>query len=140
MKIISADFIYTPNGFIENKAVAFTETIKEIADLEVLETKYPDAKIIQTEANSVLFPGFINTHVHLEFSSNKTSLKYGSFMPWLDSVIEHREDLVGACDNSVMMDECESMLRSGITTFGAISSFGNELEVCEKAPQRVVVF
>ncbi len=140
MKIISADFIYTPNGFIENKAVAFTETIKEIADLEVLETKYPDAKIIQTEANSVLFPGFINTHVHLEFSSNKTSLKYGSFMPWLDSVIEHREDLVGACDNSVMMDECESMLRSGITTFGAISSFGNELEVCEKAPQRVVFF
>jgi len=140
MKIISADFIYTPNGFIENQAVAFTETIKEIDNLEVLQVKYPDAEIIQTEANSVLFPGFINTHVHLEFSSNKTSLKYGSFMPWLDSVIEHREDLVGACDNAVMMGECEAMLRSGITTFGAISSFGNELEVCEKTPQRVVFF
>ena len=140
MKIISADFIYTPNGFIANQAVAFTEVIKDIDNLEVLEAKYPDAEIIQTEANSVLFPGFINTHVHLEFSSNKTSLKYGSFMPWLDSVIEHREDLVGACDNKVMMDECETMLRSGITTFGAISSFGNELEVCEKAAQRVVFF
>jgi len=100
MKIISADFIYTPNGFIENQAVAFTETIKEIDELEILQVKYPDAQIIQTEANSVLFPGFINTHVHLEFSSNKTSLKYGSFMPWLDSVIEHREDLVGACNNA----------------------------------------
>ena len=140
MKIISADFIYTPNGFIENQAVAFTETIKEIDKLEVLQVKYPDAQIIQTDANSVLFPGFINTHVHLEFSSNKTSLKYGSFMPWLDSVIEHREDLVGASNNSVMMGECEAMLRSGITTFGAISSFGNELEVCEKTPQRVVFF
>ncbi len=140
MKIISADFIYTPNGFIENQAVAFTETIKEIDNLEVLQVKYPDAEIIQTEANSVLFPGFINTHVHLEFSSNKTSLKYGSFMPWLDSVIEHREDLIGECDNAVMMGECEAMLRSGITTFGAISSFGNELEVCEKTPQRVVFF
>ena len=140
MKIISADFIYTPNGFIENQAVAFTETIKEIDEVEVLQAKYPDAQIIQTDANSVLFPGFINTHVHLEFSSNKTSLKYGSFMPWLDSVIEHREDLVGASNNSVMMGECEAMLRSGITTFGAISSFGNELEVCEKTPQRVVFF
>ncbi len=140
MKIISADFIYTPNGFIENQAVAFTETIKEIDNLEVLQVKYPDAEIIQTEANSVLFPGFINTHVHLEFSSNKTSLKYGSFMPWLDSVIEHREDLIGECDNAVMMGECEAMLRSGITTFGAISSFGNELEVCEKIPQRIVFF
>jgi len=140
MKILVSDYIYTPKGFIPNQAVAFTDTIQEIGTLEVLETKYPDATIIQTEPNSVLFPGFINTHVHLEFSANKTSLKYGSFMPWLDSVIEHREDLVGCCDNSMMMGECEAMLRSGITTFGAISSFGNELEVCGKAPQRVVFF
>ena len=140
MKIIYADFIYTPEGFIANQAVAFTDTIQEVGTLEVLETKYPDASIIKTESNSVLFPGFINTHVHLEFSANKTSLKYGSFMPWLDSVIEHREDLVGSCDNAMMRGECEAMLRSGITTFGAISSFCNELEVCEEAPQRVVFF
>ena len=140
MKIISADFIYTPEGFIENHAIAFTETIKEIDTLEALLAKYPEAETLQTETNSVLFPGFINTHVHLEFSANKTSLKYGSFMPWLDSVIEHREDLVGSCNNDVMMDECEVMLRSGVTTFGAISSFGNELEVCEKTPHRVVFF
>ena len=140
MQILVADYIYTPQGFIANKAVAFTDTIQEIGTLGVLETKYPDAKIITTEPNSILYPGFINTHVHLEFSANKTSLKYGSFMPWLDSVIEHREDLVGSCDNEVMKKECETMLRSGITTFGAISSFGNELEVCEKAPQRVIFF
>jgi len=140
MKILVADYIYTPNGYIQNKAVAFTETIKEIDTLESLVEKYSDAEIIKTEKNSVLYPGFINTHVHLEFSANKTSLKYGSFMPWLNSVIEHREDLVGCCDNEVMMNECEAMMRSGVTTFGAISSFGNELEVCEKTPQRVVFF
>lgn len=140
MNIIVADYIYTTEGFRKDLAVAFTNLIKEIDSLDVLTQKYPDANIIQTEANSILFPGFINTHVHLEFSSNKTSLKYGSFMPWLDSVIEYREDLVGECDNPVMMGACEVMLRSGITTFGAISSFGNELEVCEKTPQRVVFF
>ena len=140
MKIISSDYIYTTNGYLENQAVAFTDTIKDIDTLEVLQSKYPDADVIETEPNSILYPGFINTHVHLEFSANKTSLKYGSFMPWLDSVIEHREDLVGSCDNAVMMEECEAMMRSGITTFGAISSFGNELEVCEKTPQRVVFF
>ena len=140
MKLITADFIYTPNGFIKNQAIAFTDVIKKIDTLDILTVQYPDAEIIQTEVNSIIYPGFINTHVHLEFSANKTSLKYGSFMPWLDSVIEHREDLVGQCDNAVMMGECETMLRSGITTFGAISSFGNELEVCEKTPQRVVFF
>ena len=140
MKILVADYIYTPNGFISNKAVAFTEHIEAIDTLETLKSKYPDAKVIQTEENSILYPGFINTHVHLEFSANKTSLKYGSFMPWLDTVIEHRDDLMGACDNAVMQEQCEEMMRSGITTFGAISSFGNELEVCEKTPQRVVFF
>jgi len=140
MKIIQSDYIYTPQGYQENLAVAFSDTIKEIDTLDTLKNKYPEVEIIETAPNSVLYPGFINTHVHLEFSANKTSLKYGSFMPWLDSVIEHREDLVGACDNTVMKAECETMLRSGITTFGAISSFGNELEVCEETPQRVVFF
>lgn len=140
MKIINADFLYTPNGYVQNQAVAFTETIKDIGTLEELIERYPDAKIIQTEPNSILYPGFINTHVHLEFSANKTSLAYGDFKPWLDSVIDHRDDLMEACDNEIMMQECKNMLRSGITTFGAISSFGNELEVCEKTPQRVVFF
>ncbi|HEY9128743.1 MAG TPA: metal-dependent hydrolase, partial [Sulfurovum sp.] len=88
MKIISADFIYTPEGYIQNHAVAFTETIKDIASLEELTQRYPDAQIIHTQPNSILYPGFINTHVHLAFSANKTSLTYGSFKPWLDSVIE----------------------------------------------------
>ena len=140
MKIINADFLYTPNGYIQNQAIAFTDTIKNIGTLENLIQKYPEAKIIQTEANSILYPGFINTHVHLEFSANKTSLAYGSFKPWLDSVIEHRDALMEACNNDMMMHECEKMMHSGITTFGAISSFGNELEVCEKTPQRVVFF
>ena len=140
MKILVADFIYTPKGYLSNFAIAFTDKIQAIDSLEDLRKQYPDAEVIETEPHSVIYPGFINTHVHLEFSANKTSLKYGSFMPWLDTVIEHREDLVGCCDNAMMMDECQTMLHSGTTTFGAISSFGNELEICEKAPQRVVLF
>jgi cytosine/adenosine deaminase-related metal-dependent hydrolase len=140
MKILIADYIYTPKGFIYGKAIAFTKTIEDIDTPEILQKKYADAEVIETEANSVIYPGFINTHVHLEFSANKTSLKYGSFMPWLDTVIEHRDELMGECNNEVMQKECDTMLHSGITTFGAISSFGNELEVCEKTPQRVVFF
>ncbi|GIT97448.1 metal-dependent hydrolase [Sulfurovum sp. TSL1] len=140
MKIINADFLYTPHGYVQNQAVAFTEIIKDIGPLEELTQRYPDAEVIRTEPHSILYPGFINTHVHLEFSANKTSLLYGAFKPWLDSVIEHREELMGACNNAIMLHECQNMLRSGITAFGAISSFGNELEVCEKTPQRVVFF
>ncbi|RRS30050.1 MAG: chlorohydrolase [Epsilonproteobacteria bacterium (ex Lamellibrachia satsuma)] len=140
MKILVADYIYTPEGFVEYQAVAFDEHIKAVDSLENLLQIYPEAQIIRTEPHSVIYPGFINTHVHLEFSANRTSLQYGSFMPWLDSVIANRDELMQNCDNKMMQEECDNMLRSGITAFGAISSFGTELEVCEKTPQRVVFF
>jgi cytosine/adenosine deaminase-related metal-dependent hydrolase len=140
MKIIIADYLYINGKFIENLAIAFRSHIEAIDLPEILLEKYPDAELIRAKPYTVLYPGFINTHVHLEFSANKTSLKYGSFMPWLDSVIEHRDDLMKDCDNEMMRRECNEMLRSGITTFGAISSFGTELQICEETPQRVVFF
>ena len=140
MKIINPNHIYIDNHFEENLAVAFSDKIEAIDSLENLQVKYPDAEIDHGGKNSVLYPGFINTHVHLEFSANKTTLQYGGFMPWLDSVIENREELVGKCDNAVMKKACEEMMASGITTFGAISSFGTELEICMETPQKVLFF
>ncbi|CAA6819422.1 MAG: BOX elements [uncultured Sulfurovum sp.] len=140
MKIINPTYIYLDNTFQENLAVAFNAEIQAIDTLENLQTQYPEASVEDQAENSVLYPGFINTHVHLEFSKNRTTLEYGSFMPWLDSVIKNREDLVSECDNEVMMEACKQMLNSGVTTFGAISSFGTELEVCTKTPQKVLFF
>ncbi len=140
MTIINPNYIYINGKFQENLAVAFDKKIKAIDTIENLQKNYPQATVEETKENSVLYPGFINTHVHLEFSANKTTLQYGSFMPWLDSVIKNREKLMGACDNEMMMQECQNMMKSGITTFGAISSFGLELEVCTKTPQKVIFF
>ena len=140
MTIINPSYIYINNSFYDNLAVAFTDTIVAIDTFQNLTEQYPTANVHQGEENSVLYPGFINTHVHLEFSANKTTLQYGEFMPWLNSVIENREELVGQCDNGVMQKACEEMMNSGITTFGAISSFGTELEVCMNSPQKVLFF
>jgi len=140
MHIITAPYIYTPKGFQKDLAIAFEDSIEKIDTLEALTHAYPHAVVESMPPSSILYPGFINSHVHLEFSANQTSLEYGEFMPWLHSVIEHREALMEQCDNSMMHKACETMMRSGVTSFGAISSFGNELEVCEKTPQRVVFF
>lgn len=140
MKILVADYTYTPDGFVKHQAIAFDEYIKDVDSLEGLLQVYPDAEIIKAKANTVIYPGFINTHVHLEFSANKTSLKYGEFMLWLNSVIENRDELMQVCDDDMMQKECKNMLRSGITSFGAISSFGADLEACQRAEQRVVFY
>ena len=140
MKIIHPNYTYIDGKYKKDIAIAFNKDIEAIDSLETLQKKYPEAKLIETKKNSVLYPGFINTHVHLEFSANKTTLQYGEFMPWLDSVIENREELISQCDNSMMKEACNEMMASGVTTFGAISSFGTELEVCIKTPQKVLFF
>ncbi len=143
MTIISADYLLVCDEVftvLEKCAVCFEEEIKEVASLEVLISKYPDAKVIECEPYSVLMPGLINPHVHLEFSANKTTLQYGEFIAWLNSVIEHRDALSQKCDEACMDKVLDEMLQSGTTTIGAISSFGVDLNSCVKTPMNVVYF
>lgn len=143
MTIISADYILVCNKefeIVRNSAICFEKEIKDIATLEVLTTKYPDAKVIECEPNSVLMPGLINPHVHLEFSANKTTLQYGDFIVWLHSVIEHRDELSSHCEENCIDEALEQMLKSGTTTIGAVSSFGVDMPSCVKSPINVVYF
>lgn len=140
MQIITPDYILTPDMLLYGMSVAFDKTIKKIAPLEELKKEFKDADVIELKKNSLLMPGLINAHVHIEFSANKTQLSYGDFIPWLYSVIENRDELINGCDDTCMAKAIDSMLESGITTFGAISSHGMDLNVCAKAPQNVVFF
>lgn len=143
MKIISADYILTCNDkfeILQNSAICFEKTILDIDKFENLTQKYPEAEVIELPKNSVIMPGLINPHVHLEFSSNQSSLKYGDFITWLNSVIQKRDDLLCTCNDETINKQLKIMQKSGTTTFGAISSFGNDFEACYKTPQRVVFF
>ena len=140
MQIISPNYILTPDELISDMSIAFESTIKKIAPIEELKKEFPDAKITTLKKNSLLMPGLINAHVHVEFSANKTELSYGDFMNWLYSVIENREDLINGCDKECMSKAIDAMLESGITTFGAISSHSMDLEACANAKQNVVFF
>ena len=143
VKILEADFVLTCNNdfeIIQKGAVAFEETIIDVGESEQLKIKYPNATHIHTPPHSVIMPGLINAHVHLEFSANATMLHYGDFIPWLQSVIKHREYLAQMATTALISEKLQTMLRSGTTALGAISSFGADLEACAQAPQRVVFF
>ncbi|WP_345979387.1 metal-dependent hydrolase [Sulfurimonas sp. HSL3-2] len=140
MKIINPNYIYTAEKLLENQAVAFDNKIEKIAPLTELQELYKDAEIIELGKNSLLMPGLINAHVHLEFSANKETLEYGDFLKWLYSVITNREELINSCDSACMKKAVDMMLESGITTYGAISSHGMDLDVAASSPQNVVFF
>ena len=140
MKILAADYVYIDAEYRKDFAVVFGDRIIEAAPYTEIIEKYRDAELLEQTENSVLYPGFINTHTHLEFTANRTSLEYGSFLPWLYSVIADRGHLTEQCNTETMLEACNEMLKSGITAFGAISSMGLDLEACKAAPQRVIYF
>ena len=98
MQIITPHYIYFQDKVSTNLSVAFEEEIVAIAHYSELIERYPDAKVTTLRENSLLMPGLINAHVHIEFSANKTELSYGDFIHWLYSVIENREELINGCD------------------------------------------
>ncbi|MDQ7045372.1 MAG: metal-dependent hydrolase [Sulfurimonas sp.] len=140
MQIITPHYILMSDRVSTNLSIAFDKKIEKIAPFDDLIESYPDAKVTTLRENSLIMPGLINAHVHLEFSANKTHLSYGDFISWLYSVIENRENLMEGCNTSVMGKAIDSMLDSGITTFGAISSHGIDLDACTDAKQNVVFF
>lgn len=143
MKIISANWVVTcdeNNSIIENGAVVFDDKIIEVDSLSNIEKKYPQIEIIKLEKNSVLMPGLINSHVHLEFSSNTTTLKYGNFISWLNSVIKSRDDLINKADKKLISTKLDRMKKTGTTTIGAISSYSFDLEACVQSPINTVFY
>jgi len=141
LKLIKADFILTCDdefSIIRNGGIAFDKTIKAVG--VDLDTKYEYEEIIQTPKNTVLLPGLINIHTHLEFGKNKTTLAYGGFLKWLYSVIDKRDEIVQNCKGECYDDMFNQMIKSGITSFGVISSFGKDYQEYQKTKQKVVYF
>ena len=139
-KIIVAPYIYTNGKILSKKAILFDKKIEKIDTLAKLKKENKDAKVIRLKESSVLMPGLINAHVHLEFSSNKTTLNYGNFINWLYSVIEHREELMDECKSECITKAIDDMISSGITTIGAISSNGIDLEAVKNSDMNVIYF
>ena len=143
MKLMYANWLLTCDEdfkIIENGAIAFDEKILDIGTYDEFQVKYKNEKIEYLGQNSVIMPGLINTHVHLEFSANKTTLKYGNFVQWLFSVMQHREDLIEKATKKLIDSELKNMLANGTTTIGAISSYGFDMESCVESPLNVMYF
>ncbi len=143
MNILSASWIITCDAnstIIKNGAIVYDEKIIDIGYLEDIKNKYPNEEIENLGENSVLMPGLINSHIHLEFSSNSTTLKYGNFMIWLNSVIASRDKLIEKSTSKLISQKLNKMLKTGTTTIGAISSYGLDMEACLKTPINTVFF
>jgi cytosine/adenosine deaminase-related metal-dependent hydrolase len=141
MKFIKANYIITmdkQNPLIENGIIVFDKYIIDIGTSKQILSKYKNiGSIIEAD---IIIPGLVNSHVHMEFSANTTSLCYGDFQDWLNSVIINREDIIGKLDNKLLQKTISSMIQTGTTSIGAISSYGFDLDELAKSSLNVVYF
>ncbi|RXJ66972.1 chlorohydrolase [Halarcobacter ebronensis] len=143
MKALKASWVLTcdeNSTIIKDGAIVYDKKIIDVATYEFIKEKYPSLEIQDLGENSVLMPGLINSHIHLEFSSNTTTLKYGNFLTWLNSVITSREKLVEKATKSLIKEKLDFIKRSGTTTIGAISSYAFDLDSCFESDLNVVYF
>ncbi len=133
---LKADYVITmneKNDILLNAEVLFSDKIIDIG------YNLPGDSLYLGK-NSVIMPALINTHTHLEFSKNKTSLNYGDFITWLNSVIDTREELFIECKGECYKNAIEEMKKSGVCAFGEISSSGEDLKYLKHSPLKVVYF
>lgn len=89
--------------------------------------------------DSVIIPGFVNAHIHFEFGNNRSSFEFGSFPRWLTSVMKKRNEVLSSIQACIETSIIEQ-LRSGVSSVGAISSYGYDLEILANSPLRTVYF
>lgn len=142
MRILRAKWVLACDEnfkILKEGAIVFDKKIIEVCAFASAARKYPQAEILDFSGD-IAMPAFINPHVHLEFSANKGTLRYGDFLDWLGSVIASRQELDAAARGRLILEQIAAMMRSGVGTIGEISSFGGEAEACAKSGIRTVFF
>ncbi len=142
MRILRAKWVLVCDEnfkILKDGAIVFGEKIIEVCSFASAARKYPQAEILDFSGD-IAMPAFINPHVHLEFSANKGTLRYGDFLEWLGSVIASRQELDAAARGRLITEQIAAMMRSGVGTIGEISSFGSEAEACAQSGIRTVFF
>lgn len=108
-------------------------------EIEAAHTHLPKIR----KPNSVILPGFVNAHTHLELSWTRGKIRgFEDFTGWLERLVTLK---AGEVDQDLVEDSMRMGLRdvieSGVTTVGEISSlnFGGR-QVLKDSGMRVIAF
>ena len=141
-KALKARFIlFGGKGPLHNHSVIINkERIEKIIpSSEVDKSSY---KVINLE-DSVLMPGFVNAHIHLELNWIRKGLtSFNSFPSWLEQIINlKRENNNREVITQSVQTSLKETINSGVTTIGQISSYsGLDFEEIVKSKIRAVYF
>lgn len=128
---------------LSNGGIAFEsgkDSILRVGDYEELCAEFKNAKKTFLP-NGILLPALINAHIHFEFGGVLAEFCYGDFGAWLDSLMANRDDVLQNDEfQSLITQGINEQIQAGVGSVGAISSYGNDMEILAHSPLRCVYF
>lgn len=116
--------------------------IKDFGKSSVLRKRYKGASEIDL-GKGILLPGFINAHTHLELGWIPERLRsFRGFAGWLGQIVKEKRKGVDLGDIIRAVEEgVNTVIRSGVTTVGEISSYsGMDIPILKGSGLRTVLF
>ena len=136
MKVLSADWVVPVEGApIEQGAVAIGDDGRIVA-------VGPAADLGTGEhfEDSVILPGFVNAHSHIEYAAYAGFGDGLPFPPWIGLHVQRKSRLENGEMEAIARLGAANCLRSGITAVGDCSFSGAAATACDELGLRAIVY
>ncbi len=113
--------------------------IRAIGPLCNITQQFPYAKVIQLQ-NALLMPGLINTHTHLELPELLNTIRSKNFTDWILNLIAAKKKLVNKDYTIAMHNNISTLVQTGTTMVGEISTHGISYDLLKRSGLRAIVY
>ena len=142
MKILTAPFLIPiSKPSLKDGALVLDEgKIIDLGPKDKIFAKYPDA-IVEDFPNSVLMPGLVNAHAHLDLLFFNTAKDVPiDFFNWLVTGWNHRKTLTPTHRRQCLEEGTRQLLQCGTTCVGDAGQFVGIIPQAAKCSMRMVLF
>lgn len=128
VKILTAPYIVpVSEPIIKNGAIVVEgNTIIDIGSAIDMRKKHHGA-VWRDFPDSILMPGLINAHIHLEYSSLGPLTKRVDFIPWIIDLIKRQNELSRDDISVSISNTIDKLISYGVTSVGEVSKSGLSL-------------
>jgi cytosine/adenosine deaminase-related metal-dependent hydrolase len=129
-----------PHSAIKNGAVLIDDGKVKFAGRANDINNHESCQIVDLES-SVIVPGFVNTHTHLDLTHLHNFIKYnGNFTDWIRQLVKAKKEWTESEYLSSIRSGIKKSLESGTTTVADITRNGLALEELQKSKIRKTLF
>lgn len=113
--------------------------IDDLGQAGALLGRYPRDRVLDL-GNSIVLPGLVNVHAHLELPPIAKKVKAGEYALWVLRLLRAKQQMSSSDYRKAALANCATLLETGTTTVGEISTHGASPSIIRKSGLRSVVY